>query len=380
MIKIYTDGSCRRTGIGGYGYIVVEDDNILARFVRREKDTTNQRMELKALIEAYRYCKNNNIIDGEIHSDSAYCLNCAFEKWYINWEKNNFISSKGNKVKNQDLWIELIPFFKESAIKLVKVKGHSTNFYNNVIDSLVTTISNSATEDLFNRKFGKLTVLGLYGNKFTEGINSTFWLCECECGRTKVVSHANLHSGGVTSCGICLSERYEDLTGQIFGFLKPIEKIGIDNQKYAVWKCECSNCGSFTQVSSRLLKKGQMSCGCIKSKGETRIGQILQTLNIPYQREFKFNDCKDKDKLKFDFAIFDKDGNIKCLIEYQGIQHYYSAKNSSSWNTIEHLSTLQKHDKLKREFCNKKEIPLIEIPYSNYDKINAEYIKEVMKL
>ena len=213
MIKIYTDGSCRRTGIGGYGYIVVEDDNILARFVRREKDTTNQRMELKALIEAYRYCKNNNIIDGEIHSDSAYCLNCAFEKWYINWEKNNFISSKGNKVKNQDLWIELIPFFKESAIKLVKVKGHSTNFYNNVIDSLVTTISNSATEDLFNRKFGKLTVLGLYGNKFTEGINSTFWLCECECGRTKVVSHANLHSGGVTSCGICLSERYEDLTG-----------------------------------------------------------------------------------------------------------------------------------------------------------------------
>ena len=212
MFEVYTDGSCRRTGTGGYGYIVVKDGNIIERFVRREENTTNQRMELKALIEAYKYCRNNDIANAEIYSDSAYCLNCAFDKWYVNWEKNNFISTKGNKVKNQDLWIELIPFFKESPVKLIKVKGHDTNFYNNVIDSLVTTISNSATEDLSNKKFGKLTVLGLYGNKFTEGANTTFWLCECECGKTKVVSHINLHSGNVASCGDCLSERYEDLT------------------------------------------------------------------------------------------------------------------------------------------------------------------------
>ena len=81
MFEVYTDGSCRRTGTGGYGYIVVKDGNIIERFVRREENTTNQRMELKALIEAYKYCRNNDIANAEIYSDSAYFLNCAFELW-----------------------------------------------------------------------------------------------------------------------------------------------------------------------------------------------------------------------------------------------------------------------------------------------------------
>lgn len=212
-INLYTDGSCKKTKIGGYGYIVVEDNEIIDTFVRREKETTNQRMELMALLSAYEYCEKNSIIDGTILSDSSYCLNCAFDKWYIRWEKNGFISTSGNPVANKDLWEKLIPFFKTSPILLKKVPGHQDCYFNNVIDSLVTTISNNIIKDLTGEKFDKLTVLSLCGNKFTEGINTTYWLCECECGKKKKVQQTNLVSGQIKSCGSCLSERYEDLVG-----------------------------------------------------------------------------------------------------------------------------------------------------------------------
>lgn len=220
MYKVYTDGSCRRDGTGGYGFIVVnEKKEIIYRFVKKELNTTNQRMELRALIAACEYCEQNKI-NAKIFSDSAYCLNCYFDKWYVNWEKNGFRSSKGNAVKNSELWKKLIPHFKNNKyIELIKVKGHDTNFYNNFIDSLVTTISSSKTVDLTGQNYGLLTVKGLYGNKFTEGKNTTYWLCQCECGAFKVVSHTNLTNDQVKSCGKCLAERYKDLTKDTFGFL-----------------------------------------------------------------------------------------------------------------------------------------------------------------
>lgn len=379
MYEIYTDGSCRRTRVGGYGFIVVKDAQVTHRFVAKEEDTTNQRMELLALISAYEFCQDNQIINGKIYSDSAYCLNCAFDCWYDKWEKNGFKSTKGNLVKNKDLWERLIPFFKNSPIELVKVTGHSDNHYNNFIDSLVSTISSSRTDDLTNKKFGLLTVKQLYGNKFTEGKNTTFWLCECECGTQKVVSHIDLTCQAVRSCGKCLSESFQDLTGQMFGFLAPIKKIGKDNQNYAVWECKCTNCGGITKVSSRMLKNKQLSCGCIKSKGEAKISSLLSQMEIKFLREYSFKDCFDKSPLKFDFAIFYQD-ELYCLIEYQGEQHYKIAKSKGSWNNKEHFEKLKLHDRIKRDYCKEKGISLIEIPYTDYDKIDAEYMRRVMNL
>lgn len=94
MYEIYTDGSCARNKIGGYGYIVVKDNEIIDKFVRRVNNTTNQRMELTAILAAYKYFEKNNIHEGKILSDSSYCLNCFFEKWYIRWEKNGYKSAK----------------------------------------------------------------------------------------------------------------------------------------------------------------------------------------------------------------------------------------------------------------------------------------------
>ena len=378
-VEIYTDGSCKGNGKenanGGCGYIVVKNGEIIDRFVKRVENTTNQRMELEALILAYEYCKINNIIDAIILSDSSYCLNCALDKWYIRWEKNGFTSSKGNKVKNQDLWEKLIPFFKEDKIKLKKVQGHSNCYFNNFIDSLVTTISSSKTQDLTGKKFNELTVLTLWGNKFTEGTNTTFWLCKCICGNTVIVNHSNLIYNNKKSCGCIKTEHFEDLTNQRFGYLEPLQKIEKTIDNYAIWSCKCHNCSSITSVSSRALKEGQISCGCIKSKGETKISKILHNLNYNFDREVKFSDLLDEDFLKFDFAIF-KNNRIYCLIEFQGIQHF---STTSGWNTLEHLEKTQKHDKLKRNYCKEKGLKLIEISYKDYNKLNENYLRNLIE-
>lgn len=203
IYKLFTDGSTRQSGLGGYGFIVVKNEEVIDTFIRREENTTNQRCELLALVSACNYIKRNNIQQAILYSDSAYCLNAHYDKWYVNWEKNGWINSKKQPVKNRDLWEQLIPFYKENKIIFEKVSGHSDCYFNNYIDSLVVTISNGKTDDLTNKFFGNLEVISLCGNKFTTGNNTTKWKCLCSCGKTTIVTHGNLVNEMVKSCG-CL--------------------------------------------------------------------------------------------------------------------------------------------------------------------------------
>jgi len=111
-----------------------------------------------------------------------------------------------------------------------------------------------------------------------------------------------------------------NLIGQKFGKLTVVEKTknrGSDG--CIIWKCLC-DCGGVAYTNTNTLKRGEaQSCGCIRSKGERKINQLLFENNIPFQTQFHFSDLKDKKYLYFDFAIFDEEQNIKCLIEYQGI-------------------------------------------------------------
>ena len=103
------------------------------------------------------------------------------------------------------------------------------------------------------------------------------------------------------------------------------------------------------------------SCGCIHSKGESKIEEILQKEKITYNREFTFDDLLDKDKLRFDFALF-KNKALIGLLEYQGIQHF---ETSGGWNNKAHLDITQYHDRLKQEYCEKNTIPFLKITYKN---------------
>ena len=151
--------------------------------------------------------------------------------------------------------------------------------------------------------------------------------------------------------------------------------MGKTSDNYALWECKCLNCERITQVSSRVLK-GQISCGCIKSKGEAKISQLLSNMGIKYKKEVKFDALKDEDHLRFDFGIYNKQEQLIALIEFQGKQHFFN--ENSGWNTLAHLEKTQKHDSMKREFCKRNNIKLIEIPYYDFEKLNEEYIREVI--
>ena len=134
----YCDGSAFKNGKKGarasWGYsISYTDDGIVYEenegALLEGEVQTNQRAEMTAMIKlCQRATKLRNhavLFSCEVYSDSAYCINCYEQKWYVKWIKNNWINSKGQKVANIDLWKKLIPFFEDNDFIFKKVKGHS---------------------------------------------------------------------------------------------------------------------------------------------------------------------------------------------------------------------------------------------------------------
>lgn len=134
MFEIYTDGSCDpNPGIGSYGYVVLKNETYLREFVRRESDlTTNNRMELKAIIEALRFLKWDD--KAIIYSDSLLSVR-TYNDWMSKWFKNE---KRLAKKKNLDLVKELFELKKIRPYVIINwVKGHSDNYWNNYVDELV---------------------------------------------------------------------------------------------------------------------------------------------------------------------------------------------------------------------------------------------------
>lgn len=136
-IKIYTDGACSgNPGKGGWGALLIYGD-AKKEISGAEKDTTNNRMELQAVIEGLKLLKEPCEI--EIYSDSAYVVNAFTQKWIENWIKNNWRNASNKEVKNIDKWKELLTLLEAHKSKFIKVKGHSDNEYNNRCDKLATS-------------------------------------------------------------------------------------------------------------------------------------------------------------------------------------------------------------------------------------------------
>ena len=140
-ITIYTDGACSgNPGPGGWGAILMYKDNI-KEISGGKKDTTNNIMELTAVIEALKLLKFSCKVN--LYSDSAYVVNAFLQNWVINWQKNNWKTSDKKDVKNKELWKELIELCNIHNVKFIKVKGHADNKYNNRCDELArNAISN----------------------------------------------------------------------------------------------------------------------------------------------------------------------------------------------------------------------------------------------
>lgn len=140
-ILIYTDGACSgNPGKGGWGAILIAGD-VKKEISGNERETTNNRMELTAPIEALKLVKRPCKI--KLYSDSAYLVNAFSNGWIYNWQKNGWKTADKKDVKNRDLWEEIYKFTKIHKIEWIKVKGHSDNEYNNRCDRLaVAAIKN----------------------------------------------------------------------------------------------------------------------------------------------------------------------------------------------------------------------------------------------
>lgn len=130
--NVYTDGACSgNPGDGGIAYIILNDENvIIEEFSRFFPNTTNNRMELLAVIFAIKAVKDK-AYDLTIYSDSTYVVNAINNGWLEVWQKNNFL-----KRKNADLWKIFIDISKNRNIKFVWIKGHADNLYNKKCDLL----------------------------------------------------------------------------------------------------------------------------------------------------------------------------------------------------------------------------------------------------
>ncbi len=135
-ITIYTDGACSgNPGCGGWGAILMFND-LKKEISGFDPNTTNNKMELTAAIEALKLLKEKCKIT--LYSDSAYLCNAFNNNWIANWQKNGWIGSNKAPVKNKELWEQLIYFYNFHELTFIKVKGHADNEYNNRCDALAT--------------------------------------------------------------------------------------------------------------------------------------------------------------------------------------------------------------------------------------------------
>lgn len=133
-IILYTDGACSgNPGPGGWGAVLIFN-GIEKELSGANPNTTNNVMEITAVIEGLKALKRPCNVN--IYSDSAYVVNCFEKDWINNWIKNNWVNSKKEPVKNKELWLELLDLTKIHKVTFNKVKGHSNVKYNNRCDEL----------------------------------------------------------------------------------------------------------------------------------------------------------------------------------------------------------------------------------------------------
>ncbi|QEK13319.1 ribonuclease HI [Crassaminicella thermophila] len=127
IINIYTDGACsgnqNESNVGGWGAILEYKEHKKTLY-GGEENTTNNRMEMKALLEALKSLKKNNLILN-VFSDSSYLIECFTKKWYIKWQQNGWITSSKKPVENKELWEALLEqVSRQKEIHFYRVKGH----------------------------------------------------------------------------------------------------------------------------------------------------------------------------------------------------------------------------------------------------------------
>jgi ribonuclease HI len=135
VITVYTDGACSgNPGPGGWAWAVAPELQPSAS--GGERSTTNQRMELHAVIDALRTLGVADAGPIEVVSDSTYVVNCFRDRWWVRWQRNGWRNAKKQPVANADLWRELVELVNGNDVRFRWVKGHSGDPLNDAVDAM----------------------------------------------------------------------------------------------------------------------------------------------------------------------------------------------------------------------------------------------------
>lgn len=231
--------------------------------------------------------------------------------------------------------------------------------------------------DMTNQRFNKLLVIKRDFEKNTN--HKAYWICQCDCGNIVSIRGQDLRQGKTQSCG-CLAKtnitkrNLIDLTNQRFGHLIAKKRIGISKNHRGIWLCKC-DCGNTCEVETTSLTCGNTkSCGCLNSYAEERIAILLKEHGVNFKQQYTFPDLLGdyNTRLRFDFAIFNNNNQLKQLIEFQGEQHFKPFKN----DTVETFERRKRYDSLKREYCQYNNIPLFEINYKDRQNLTWDFLHQ----
>jgi hypothetical protein len=226
--------------------------------------------------------------------------------------------------------------------------------------------------DIIGKKFGNLTVLS--ENK---DISPRMIKCLCDCGKTIEIKKTEVMSGHTKSCG-CLNRiitsisNTKDWTNIVSDYgVRAIKQEYINKHGQWIWSYECPVCHNYFVSLPAWVNSGRVtSCGCsIMSSGERLIKDFLEKNKVKFETQWSTDDCKYKSLLRFDFALLDSNNIPYYLIEYNGKQHY---EPIDFFGGEEQLKINQTRDNIKKEYCNKTNIPLLELKYD----LSVDEIKE----
>ncbi|RCX07063.1 ribonuclease H family protein [Marinomonas foliarum] len=150
-INVYADGSCLNNGkegaSGGWAFIILNGSETI-KVSGREEGTTNNRMELMAVIRAIEFLSNSKA-DLTIYLDSQYVKD-GCEQWLLKWKCNNWLTSSKRPVKNKDLWIQLDALLGNINVSFQKVKAHSDHPINDLVDQLARKAAQGTLLNKYN--------------------------------------------------------------------------------------------------------------------------------------------------------------------------------------------------------------------------------------
>lgn len=238
----------------------------------------------------------------------------------------------------------------------------------------------SQRKNSVGNKYGKLTILEILPSS-----GATKVRCMCDCGSEYIGCQADIVSGHTKSCG-CLHKEVtsktntKDWTGNISEYgIEFLYQDCMNDKGQWLWKCRCGICGNlFTALPAKVNNGHITSCGCrVQSSGEEYVECVLKEFNFDFIPQYKFDDCKFKYILRFDFALI-KNDKVLGLIEYDGKQHF---EPIAFFGGEDGFKESKERDQIKDIYCKLHNIPLLRLPYTlSTDEIKTKIYEYYLSL